>query len=232
MKFKKSQGQTLERVTIDPRSHVFSHGQLYVPLCRATKHEHVLCLITDENRSCENENSSQCAPEGTSVSSDTRPVQISTLSGLYEPLQYPSLFPTGTPGWDISLGRDDKLSQMQYYRYICASRLQIRQNRSPPTSARTSLPKPRTAPNNVWRLKYSLDPPIIWGGWTFGGRIKVIFANWVNFQSDYFFKAAYSVDGFKIQKNQQFKQDFLSEFCFDSYHFEWKWFLGNENEWW
>ena len=53
MKFKKSQGQTLERVTIDPRSHVFSHEQLYVPLCRATKHEHVLCLITDENRSCE-----------------------------------------------------------------------------------------------------------------------------------------------------------------------------------
>ena len=57
MKFKKSQGQTLERVTIDPRSHVFSHGQLYVALGRATKHEDVLCLVTDENRSCENENS-------------------------------------------------------------------------------------------------------------------------------------------------------------------------------
>ena len=33
-----------------------------------------------------------------------------------------------------------------------------------------------------------------------------------------------SVDGFKIQKNQQSKQDFLSEFCFDSHHYEWKYF--------
>ena len=38
-------------------------------------------------------------------------------------------------------------------------------------------------------MEYSLDPPIIWGGWTFGGRVKVIFANWVHFQSSYFFKA-------------------------------------------
>ena len=39
-------------------------------------------------------------------------------------------------------------------------------------------------------MEYSLDPPIIWGGWTFGGRVKVMFANWVHFQTSYFFKAA------------------------------------------
>ena len=39
-------------------------------------------------------------------------------------------------------------------------------------------------------MEYSLDPSIIWGGWTFGGRVKVIFANWVHFQTSYFFKAA------------------------------------------
>lgn len=73
-------------------------------------------------------------------------------------------------------------------------------------------------------MEYSLDPSIIWGGWTFGGRVKVIFANWVHFQTSYFSKRQNSVDGFKIQKNQQSKQDFLSEFCFDSHHYEWKCF--------
>ena len=73
-------------------------------------------------------------------------------------------------------------------------------------------------------MEYSLDHSIIWGGWTFGGRVKVIFANWVHFQTSYFSKRQNSVDGFKIQKNQQFKQDFLSELCFDSRHYQWKYF--------
>ena len=55
MTFNKSQGQTLNRVSIDLRSHAFTHGQLYVALGRATKREDVLCLVTDEQRSCDNE---------------------------------------------------------------------------------------------------------------------------------------------------------------------------------
>ena len=55
MTFNKSQGQTLKRVSIDLRSHAFTHGQLYVALGRPTKREDVLCLVTDEQRSCDNE---------------------------------------------------------------------------------------------------------------------------------------------------------------------------------
>ena len=55
MTFNKSQGQTLKRVSIDLRSHAFTHGELYVALGRATKREDVLCLVTDEQRSCDNE---------------------------------------------------------------------------------------------------------------------------------------------------------------------------------
>ena len=49
MTFNKSQGQTLNRVSIDLRFHVFTHGQLYVALGRATKRSDVLALITADN---------------------------------------------------------------------------------------------------------------------------------------------------------------------------------------
>ena len=64
---------------------------------------------------------------------DTRPIQISTLTGFYEPLQYPLLFPKANFGWDVSLRQDHKLSQMHYYRYTCAYRLQVVPNHNPPS---------------------------------------------------------------------------------------------------
>lgn len=63
---------------------------------------------------------------------DTRPVQMSTLNGFYEPMQYPLLMTTGAIGWDSALRTDFKLSQMQYYRYQNAYRLQVIPNRDPP----------------------------------------------------------------------------------------------------
>ena len=48
-------------------------------------------------------------------------------------------------------------------------------------------------------------------------------AGWI-FNRAIFSKRKNFVDGFKIQKNQQFKQDFLSELCFDSRHYQWKYF--------
>ena len=44
-------------------------------------------------------------------------------------------------------------------------------------------------------------------------------AGWI-FNRAIFSKRKNSVDGFKIQKNQQSKQDFLSEFFFDLHHYE------------
>ena len=43
----KSQGQSVERVGIDLRSQVFSHGQLYVALSRATSPNRIKILLPD-----------------------------------------------------------------------------------------------------------------------------------------------------------------------------------------
>lgn len=54
---------------------------------------------------------------------DLEPSFINPLSPHYEPLQYPILFPHGTPGWgmieneDGSYARTSPLTQTQYYRY-------------------------------------------------------------------------------------------------------------------
>ena len=57
MTINKSQSQTLNRIAIDLRSHVFSHGQLNVAYGRATKRRDVLTLITEENESESNTHS-------------------------------------------------------------------------------------------------------------------------------------------------------------------------------
>jgi hypothetical protein len=44
---------------------------------------------------------------------DRQPIFISILSHIYEPLQYPLLFPQGTPGW--SPENCNKLTQIQWY---------------------------------------------------------------------------------------------------------------------
>ena len=52
----------------------------------------------------------------------------------------------------------------------------------------------------------------MWCGWTFGGRVRIIFASWVNFNRAIISKRQLSVDdGLQIQKNQHIKHDFLSE---------------------
>ena len=52
----------------------------------------------------------------------------------------------------------------------------------------------------------------MWCGWTFGGRVRIIFASWVNFNRAIISKQQLSVDdGLQIQKNQHIKHDFLSE---------------------
>ena len=56
------------------------------------------------------------------------------------------------------------------------------------------------------------------------GALKLFLPTGCIFNRAIFSKRQNSVDGFKIQKNQQSKQDFLSEFCFDSHHYEWKCF--------
>ena len=45
----------------------------------------------------------------------------------------------------------------------------------------------------------------------FGGRVRIIFASWVNFNRAIISKRQLSVDGHQIQKNQHIKHDFLSE---------------------
>ena len=49
MTIKKSQGQSLTHVGIDLRTPVFTHGQLYVALSRATDVHNISTLIKDSN---------------------------------------------------------------------------------------------------------------------------------------------------------------------------------------
>ena len=49
MTINKSQGQSLTHVGIDLRSPVFSHGQLYVALSRATDVRSIATLIKESN---------------------------------------------------------------------------------------------------------------------------------------------------------------------------------------
>ena len=51
----KSQGQTLNRVGIYLPQPVFSHGQLYVALSRATSYQHIKVLIGD-SETCQTKN--------------------------------------------------------------------------------------------------------------------------------------------------------------------------------
>ena len=48
--------------------------------------------------------------------SDARPSPIPICHPLYEPLQYPLLFPHATPGWGESLHSTQKWSQCEYYK--------------------------------------------------------------------------------------------------------------------
>ena len=45
MTINKSQGQTLQKVGLDLRYDVFTHGQLYVALSRTTSRENIMCLV-------------------------------------------------------------------------------------------------------------------------------------------------------------------------------------------
>ena len=45
MTINKSQRQTLQKVSLDVRDDVFTHGQLYVALSRTTSRENILCLV-------------------------------------------------------------------------------------------------------------------------------------------------------------------------------------------
>ena len=50
----KSQGQQLDRLSLDLRTPCFSHGQLYVAYGRATKRKNVLTLVDEKSRSKSN----------------------------------------------------------------------------------------------------------------------------------------------------------------------------------
>ena len=75
---------------------------------------------------------------------DTSPIQVSTLTSFYEPLQYVLLFPDGTAGWDEELRKQYKLTQMLYYRYTLCVRLQIQPNRNPPAVYNVNMNLPRS----------------------------------------------------------------------------------------
>ncbi|TFK82100.1 hypothetical protein K466DRAFT_500902 [Polyporus arcularius HHB13444] len=48
MSINKAQGQSVKYVGLDLRVPVFSHGQLYVALSRATSPDHIHVLLTDD----------------------------------------------------------------------------------------------------------------------------------------------------------------------------------------
>ena len=57
-----------------------------------------------------------------------KPIQVSTLTGLYEQLQYPCLFPDGNFGWDLFFKQQCGTTQMCYYRFQICYRLALREN--------------------------------------------------------------------------------------------------------
>jgi hypothetical protein len=56
---------------------------------------------------------------------DRQPTFLSIFSHMYEPLQYPLLFPRGTPGW--SPDNRSKLTQIQWYRWYFIAEERFRQ---------------------------------------------------------------------------------------------------------
>ena len=51
MTIDKSQGQQLDRLSLDLRTHCFSHGQLYVAYGRTKKRKNVLTLVDEKSKS-------------------------------------------------------------------------------------------------------------------------------------------------------------------------------------
>ena len=85
----------------------------------------------------------------------TKPIQVSTLSGLYETMQYPCLNLRGGFGWDIETKKRSGLTQMKYYRFQSCYRLAIRRNDSEITlddiaGARDNLLPPPQLAHQHW----------------------------------------------------------------------------------
>ena len=56
MTINKAQGQTVQHVGLDLRTHVFSHGQLYVALSRCTHPRNLKVLFSDGERGTKTSN--------------------------------------------------------------------------------------------------------------------------------------------------------------------------------
>ena len=98
------------------------------------------------------------------------------------------------------------------YKHLVMHRLQLFQRRCNFAASGDSWGSRRGGHRFLSRLGSKLGPTghVVW--LKFGGRVRIIFASWVNFNRAIISKQQLSVDdGLQIQKNQHIKHDFLSE---------------------